>query len=76
MTLYDVIDGDGRRLNERPLSYQSAELFALDVMIDSSTNANVVPSVRQEDSPKRLSWLVVLGVVAAVVLGAVVVGCL
>lgn len=76
MTLYDVIDDDGRRLNERPLSYQSAKLFALDVMIDSSTNVNVVPSVRQEESPKRIPWLVLVGVVAALILGAVVVGCL
>ena len=76
MTLYDVIDGDGRRLNERPLTYQSAKLFALDVMIDSSVNAHVVPSVRQEEPQKRIPWLVVLGVVAAVILGVVVVGCL
>lgn len=76
MTLYDVIDGDGRRLNERPLSYQSAELFALDVMIDSELNARVVPSVRQEDLHKSTAWLVITCVVAAVMLGPVVVGCL
>jgi hypothetical protein len=73
--MYDVVTTDGRRLNEQPLGYSAAELFALDAMIDSELHANVVPSVRQEERQTRIPWLV-LCVVAAAILGAVVVGCL